>query len=173
MYVLNHCNKQLGQLWPFLIDCLVLGWVSISQHCSWSCCVHRLCPRFQDAGMWLHRDQQTVYIGLKTLWIWPILFSSRTALLLALSAKSICVGCEEWQSSSSSASLDNVLLNWVYQIVGRTQSLKGRVQTHYKVIYLYQRATPVTIQCFWKLPVMAAHLLKACDRDGFCSNNFL
>lgn len=82
----------------------------------------------------------------KNLWIWPILLSSWAALLLALSAKSIRAGYEEWQSSSSSASLDNAVLNWVHQIVGRTRSLQGRVQRHYKVMYLYQRATPVTIR---------------------------
>lgn len=150
---------------------LELGWISISQHCSWSCCVPRLCPIFQDTDPWLHRDQQPAYLSPKILCIWPILFSSR-AVLLALSAWSVCAACEEWQSSSASARLDNVLLNWVHQMVGGTQSLKGRVQAHYKVIYLYQRATPGTVQWFCRLPVMAA-LLKACDRDGFCANNFL
>lgn len=152
---------------------LELGWVSVSQHCSWSCCAPRLCPRLQDTGTWLCRDQQPVYLGLKILCIWPILFSSRAVLLLAVSAQSICAASEEWQSCSALARLDHVLLNWVHQTVRGAQSLQGRVQTHYKVICLYQRPTLGTKQLFCRLPIMAALLLKACDRDGFCSNNFL
>lgn len=105
---------------------LELGWVSVSQHCSWSCCAPRLCPRLQDTGTWLCRDQQPVYLGLKILCIWPILFSSRAVLLLAVSAQSICAASEEWQSCSALARLDHVLLNWVHQTVRGAQSLQGR-----------------------------------------------
>lgn len=170
MYVLDHDHRQAGQLSsPFQYFQFRIG---LDKYLS-ALHLKMLCTKaLSQIPGYGHDSTKPVYLSLKNLWVWPILFSSRAVLLLALSAKSICAVCEEWQPSSASARLDNVLLNWVYQIGGGTQSLKGRVQTHYKVIYLYQRATPGTIQWFCRLPVMAALLLKACDRDGFCSNNF-